>query len=159
MAERKNKHFAAVYHCPLARVLKSYNMTSLLRHCYGTHNHIKQPDSASKTWPPMGWLEWSSCHWTHLCVLLFNGSRTFTLPLPLISAYKDKQHQSLYLPCKNLISISYCIAQNFRGRKHSWTLQFWSHPWKFSPWNLGVPYPPMIDFNSIPQRRGAYDII
>ena len=96
------------------------------------------------------WVDWSGVAATeHTYVLLFNGSQNFTLPLPLISAYKDKQHQSLSTMQK--FNQYYCIAQNFRGRKHSWTLQFWSHPRKFSPWNLGVPYPPMIGF-SIPQK-------
>ena len=33
---------------------------------------------------------------------------------------------------------TYCIAGNFRGRKFSRISRFESHPWKFSPWNLGV---------------------
>ena len=40
-----------------------------------------------------------------------------------------------------------CIAENFQGRKHSQISRFWSHPWKFSPWNLGMPYPPMLGFS------------
>ena len=42
-------------------------------------------------------------------------------------------------------------SANFRGRKHSRISRFWSHLRKFSPWNLGVPYQPMIGF-SIPRK-------
>ena len=41
----------------------------------------------------------------------------------------------------------YYIAQHFQGRKHSRILWFWSHPWKFSPRNLGMLYTPMIGFS------------
>ena len=41
----------------------------------------------------------------------------------------------------------YHIAENFRRRKHSWILGFKSHPWKFSPRNLSVPYSPMLCFS------------
>ena len=61
-----------------------------------------------------------------------------------------------YVPCR----IGwYCIAENFRGRKHSQILQFWSHPQKFSPRNLDVPYPPMIGFSfprKFPQNGHSY---
>ena len=49
--------------------------------------------------------------------------------------------------CLQAMIQKYHIAQNFWGRKHSRILQFWSHLWKFSLQNLGVLYPPMIDFS------------
>ena len=45
----------------------------------------------------------------------------------------------------------YRIAENFQGRKHSRISQFQRHPQKFSPQNLDVPYPPMLQF-SIPRK-------
>ena len=52
-------------------------------------------------------------------------------------------------------SVSYCTVENFWGRKLSQISWFKSHPWKFSPWNLGVPYSPMIGF-SIPWNGPSY---
>ena len=57
-------------------------------------------------------------------------------------------------PCttgKSFTPASYHIAENFRGRKLSWISRFYSHPRKFSPQILGMPYPPMIGF-SIPWK-------
>ena len=45
----------------------------------------------------------------------------------------------------------YRIAENFRGRILSQISCFESHPRKFSPRNLGMPYPPMLGF-SIPWK-------
>ena len=44
----------------------------------------------------------------------------------------------------NVLLFAYRIEQNFRGRKYSRISRFWSHPRKFSPQNLGVPYQPMV---------------
>ena len=51
---------------------------------------------------------------------------------------------------------SYRIAENFRVRKLSQISRFESHLRKFSPWNLGVPYLPMLEF-SIPQKFSPRD--
>ena len=45
----------------------------------------------------------------------------------------------------------YRIVENFRGRNIHEFCSFQSNPRKFSPQNLGMPYPPMIGF-SIPQK-------
>ena len=57
----------------------------------------------------------------------------------------------LSLNCAQYKKSEYRIVQNFRGRKLSQILRFESYLWKFSPWNLGMPYPPVLGF-SIPWK-------
>ena len=49
-------------------------------------------------------------------------------------------------------SVYLLYSTKLSKEKHWQISQFWSHLRNFSPRNLGVPYPPMIDF-SIPRNK------
>ena len=62
-------------------------------------------------------------------------------------------HYIIILWSKALASIQEVLpysAKLSRGKTFT-NFVVWNHPWKFCPWNLGMPYPPMTGF-SIPRK-------
>ena len=87
--------------------------------------------------------------WYHVCAKLVHfhtqtGSHEFHCTPSRAAMWHFHQCSSAFGSNKlAILQFFNSIVENFRGRKHSRILWFLSHLQKFSPRNLGMPYPPI----------------
>ena len=115
-------------------VVCRYNIYSIIWYKYsqlpirlGTLTHLK--------------LVSESVYGDNIILIKFLNYDVVRLPQSYIALHVIMHEDNLSIQLYNVMTVLLLpYSGNFRARK---LLQFRSHPWKFSPWNLGVPYPPI----------------